>query len=213
MNRLFALCAVGILPILHGQIQIFSPELPRATVGAGYYFAIETGVSGRCPSSDMRLFLIDGKLPRGIEIAGTALVGTPREIGTSRFSIRAANICSSTVKTFELVVTGKAILRVFPEQLSFEYHAGQAGPPPQVVQVSSTWPNLPYLIHMDDDWLTQKPRAGITPGEGSGLSSDTVSVEVASKSLAPGVYRTVIRFSTWSGADSPAVAVTLNVLP
>jgi hypothetical protein len=81
------------------------------------------------------------------------------------------------------------------------------------VEVSATWPNLPYSVQVDAGWLTRKVLAGVTPGQGSGLSSDIVSLEIDPKDLAPGIYRASVRFSTRSGANSPVVAVTLKVAP
>jgi hypothetical protein len=119
MNRLLAFWLVGVFPLLHGEpVQIRTSDLPWAIVGAGYYFVIETGVDARCPDGDVVLSVTEGALPRGLEIKGAFLLGTPEEIGTFRFSVRAANDCSSTVKALELVVTGKPILRAFPASLS-----------------------------------------------------------------------------------------------
>ena len=214
MNRLLAFWLVGVFPLLHGEpVQIRTSDLPWAIVGAGYYSVIETGANARCPDGDVVLSVTEGALPRGLEIKGAFLLGTPEGIGTFRFSVRAANDCSSTVKALELVVTGKPILRAFPEALSVEHHAGQADPAPLTVQVSATWPNLPYSIQVDAAWLTHKVQAGVTPGKGSGLSSDVVSLEIDPKDLAPGVYRTSVKFSTWLGANSPVVPITLTVLP
>jgi hypothetical protein len=218
MNRRLFLWFLGGLssglPILHGEpVAIRTSELPWAMVGAEYHYMIETGVDGSCPAGDVNLSLIDGSLPDGLEIRGGYLLGTPRKTGTYGFSVRAANSCASAVKTLELVVTGKPILRAFPEKVAFEHRAGKASPAPLSVEVSATWPNLPYTVHADAGWLTHKVRAGATPGADSGLSSDVVSLEVDPKDLPPGVYRASVRFSTWLGANSPVVAVTLTVLP
>jgi hypothetical protein len=155
----------------------------------------------------------EGTLPDGLAIRGHNLLGTPRKTGTFRFAVRAANACAAEVRLLELVVTGKPILRAFPETLTVEYHIGQAAPAPLTVQVSSTWPNLPYAVETDAAWLTYRVRGGITPDPGSGFSSDVVSLEVNPKALAPGVYRASVRLATWQGANVPAVAVTLRVAP
>lgn len=213
MGRLLPMWLLAALPLLHGEpVQIRTSDLPWAIVNTAYRFAIETGVDGHCPDGDAVLSLSDGTLPRGVELRGGYLIGIPKETGTFHFSVLAANNCSSVVKALELVVTGKPILRVFPEELSCEYRAGQAGPAPLAVEVSATWPDLPYFIAIDAPWLTRRVRAGAVPDAGSGLASDVVSLEVDAKNLAPGIYRTSVRFSTWLGANSPVVAVTLKVL-
>jgi hypothetical protein len=212
MRDLLPLFLLAALPLLGGEpVQIRTSDLPWAIVNTAYRAAIETGVDGRCPDGDAGLSLSDGALPRGLEVTGGYLQGTPRETGTFDFSVRAANNCSSVVKALELVVTGKPILRVFPEVLSCEYRAGQTGPVPLTVQVSSTWPDLPYSIQAGAEWLVRKG-GGVTPGTGSGLASDAVSLKIDPKNLAPGVYRTSVRFSTWLGANSPVVSVTLRVV-
>ena len=135
-------------------------------------------------------------------------------MGDFKFVIRAANTCFATEKEFDLTVTGKPILHVSPATLSFERHAGQVGVPAvQSVQVSATWPDLPYAVKCDAEWVIAKNRGGVTPAEGSALSSDFVAVDVAAKDLAPGIYRSSIHFSTFQGANAPEVVVKLTVLP
>jgi hypothetical protein len=212
MIRLLPLWLLVAVPLLHGKaVRIRTSDLPWAIVNTAYHSVIETEVDGRCPQGDVTLSLSDGALPRGVEIGGGSLLGIPKETGTFHFSVRAANTCSSSVKALDLVVTGKPILRVFPEELSCEYRAGQASPAPLTVQVSSTWPDLPYSIQAGAGWLTRKG-GGVTPGKDSGLAADMVSLEIDPKNLAPGTYRTSVRFSTWSGANSPVVSVTLKVV-
>lgn len=214
MDRLLPLWILAVLPLLHGEsVGIRTADLPWAIVDTEYRTLVETAVDGGCPAGDIALSLAEGALPRGLEVSGGYLSGTPREIGRFRFSLRAANSCSSAVKTLELIVTGKPILRAFPEEFFVEYHAGQSRPAPLTVEVSATWPNLPYSVQVDAGWLTRKVLAGVTPGQGSGLSSDIVSLEIDPKDLAPGIYRASVRFSTRSGANSPVVAVTLKVAP
>jgi hypothetical protein len=214
MSRLPALCLLGLLPVLHGQpLRIRTVELPWAMVDTAYHAVIETGVDGRCPSGDTALSLAGGSLPDGLEMRGDSLLGTPVEIGAFGFSVQAANGCAAAVRAFELVVTGKPILRVFPEAIAIERHAGQASPAPPVAQVSATWPGLPYLAEADAAWLRLRVRAGTTPGKSSALAADTVTLEIDSKSLPPGTYHASVGFSTWQGANAPSIAVTLTVLP
>jgi hypothetical protein len=203
-----------VAPLLLGQpVQIRTQELPWAIVGSFYQARIETGADGRCPAN-IGIWVAAGKLPRGLEVRGENLTGAAREMGDFKFVIRAANTCSATEKEFDLVVTGQPILHVSPAALSFERHVGQvSGPAVQSVQVSATWPDLPYAVKADAAWLVAKKLGGVTPAEGSALSSDLVAIEVAVKDLAPGIYRSAIHFSTFVGANAPEVVVTLTVLP
>jgi hypothetical protein len=213
MVRAFSLWLLAALPVFCGEtVDVRTSELPWGVVNAGYRSSIETGVDARCPDGDVEVDLHEGSLPRGIEIRGGYILGTPKEIGRFSFSVRAVNRCASVVKAFELVVTGKPILRVLPEELTCEYRAGEAGPAPLIVRVSGSWPDLPYSMRIDAPWLTGKVRAGATPAADSGLASDSVSLEINPKNLAPGIYRASVRFSAWMGANSPSVAVTLKVV-
>ena len=181
-------------------------------VNTEYRSAIATGIDGRCAEGDVVVSLHDGRLPRGVEVGAGYLFGTPREIGKFQFSVHAANNCSSTVKEFELIVTGKPILRVFPDEVTCEYRAGGSVPAPLTVRVSGSWPDLPYSIRVDAPWLSAKLQAGVTPATDSALSSDTVLLEIDPKNLTPGTYHASVRFSTWLGANSPVVAVTFRVV-
>jgi hypothetical protein len=198
--------------LLCQPVWIRTADLPWAIIGADYHQTIEANVDPRCPGSDSVLSVI-GKLPRGLELKGEYLTGVARETGTFRFRIRAANSCAATERAIALVVTGKPILRVYPESLTFQMRAGLGLPPLQSVNLSATWPELAYTVKGDAGWVSAKPHSGVTPPEGSGLASDMVKVQVGATELAPGVYRSTLHFSTWDGANSPEVAVTLIVSP
>ena len=212
MGRLLCLFLAGFPMLRGGALAIRTAELPWAVVNTGYRTAIETGIDGRCPDGDVAVSLNGGNLPRGLEVRAGFLSGTAREIGKFQFSVRASNACSAAEKEFELIVTGKPILRAFPEELTCEYRVGGAGPAPLTVLVSASWPDLPYAMRIDAPWLSGKVRAGTTPATGSGLTSDAVSLQVDPKDLAPGIYHGSLRLSTWMGANSPVVAVTLRVV-
>jgi hypothetical protein len=213
MKRLFFLWPLLILPVFGGgPIDIRTSDFPWAIVNTEYHSLIETAVDARCPDGgDVILSLSDGRLPRGVEVGAGYLAGTPKELGRFQFSLRAENNCSSMVKAFELIVTGKPMLKVFPEEFTFVYRAGEAGPAP-TVQVSASWPELPYSLRTDVPWLTSKVRGGVTPTGDSGLASDAVTLEINPKNLDPGTYHAAVRFSTQMGANSPMVAVTLKVV-
>jgi hypothetical protein len=210
--RCFALPLLATPFLLAQAIQIRTEDLPPAMVGAGYHERIEASVDGRCPGSDIFLKAI-GNLPRGLELRGQDLTGAARETGVFRFRIRAANTCAAVERRFQLAVTGKPILKVYPEALMFQVRAGHDAPPPESVTVSASFPDLPYTVSTDAAWMILKPRSGVTPPAYSGLAADMVQVEVSTRNLAAGIYRGTIRCSTWSGANAPEVAVTLIVLP
>jgi len=139
---------------------------------------------------------------------------TAREVGEFRFWLRAANACSQAVKQYTLFVTGRPILRTVPEEIVFEYREGGPAPETQMVQVSSTWPGLPYSVWASTpQWLTVRAAEGVTPERGGGFTSDTLWLEAAPDKLMPGVYHSKVFVTTWGGSNAPVIPVTLKVLP
>lgn len=214
MKHLMAVWLFAIFPVLHAQpIRIRTQELPKAIVGTAYHETLETAVDGRCPDGDVGLHLGAGALPRGLAIRGDYLLGTPVETGTFQFRVRVDNTCAVAEKAYALVVTGKPILKVYPEELAFAYHTGEPNPAPQTVLVSSDWPGLPYLVQAIEPWLNCAQRAGVTPELGSAFAADRVAVRVSPANLKPGIYYSELSVSTWLGANTPVVRVTLTVAP
>ena len=207
---LLALCAGQMAA---APVELRTRELPRAVFGAAYHTLLATQVDGRCPTSDVLLEVAGGRLPRGIELAGDALTGIPKEFGVFRIRIRAENSCGTAVGDLALEVTGKPILRVTPRELVLEYREGDSLPAPEVILVSGSWADLAYEVHAANaPWLHFRAAQGATPYAGSAYSADSVTVQVTPDGLAPGVYRTVMTFTTGLGADTPQVPVTLRVL-
>ena len=205
-----ALCA---LPIAAGPLEFRTRELPHAMFGSPYHAFLATQVDGQCPTSDVRLEVGGGSLPRGIELVGDALSGIPKEFGTFRLRVRAANPCASAAVDLELEVTGKPILRVTPEELVVEYREGDPLPKPAVILVSGSWPSLLYSVHADNaPWLHFQAGQSTTPYAGSPYTADPVTVQVTPEGLAPGVYRAFLTFSTEQGANTPRVPITFRIL-
>jgi hypothetical protein len=195
-----------------GPLAFRTRELPRAALGADYRVTIQTQVDGRCPSSDARLSLEAGSLPRGLELRGEWLTGVPKELGVFRFRLRGATDCTAARQDYVLEVTGRPILRATPENLVFDYRVGDPQPEPQTVLLSSTWPELPYAVSTTAAWLRAVPEQGVTPDAGAALGADRVSVHVLAADLAPGVYEGRLVFMAHQSAASPAIRVTLRVI-
>jgi hypothetical protein len=194
-------------------LSIRTEELPRAIKGAPYHAELTTAVSGRCPNGDVRLTVGPGKLPKGLELFSFGIQGTPRQMGRFRFTLRAANGCAADTKTFDLEVTGKPILLVFPANLVFECHAGSEAPPEEIIRVQGSWPNLAYSIDTSPaPWLKMEPFAGKTPDSESVLTGDRVRVGVDPAKLAPGMYHATLKFYASGSENAPTVEVTLKVL-
>jgi hypothetical protein len=195
------------------SLQIRTDKLPWAVQGLPYQAQIDMVLDDRCIQADVSFALVAGTLPRGLALAGFGLEGTPREMGRFRFTIRAANECVSVVKTIELFVTGKPVLQVSTNEVTFEYHVGGDVPKPQAVLVASTWPNLPYsAVTNGAEWLRAAQTDGVTPDMGSSLSGDSVIIRVNPEKLASGIYRTTLVFTTWMGANTPEISVTLKIV-
>ncbi len=214
MLRSLLLLVVLVLCSLPARpLQIRTEKLPWAIIGQPYRAEIETGLDDRCMTADVRLMLAGGSLPRGLTLDVFGLGGTPREVGRFQFTIRAANQCIGVEKTIELFVTGKPVLDVSPGELAFEYHVGGALPKARIVLVTGTWPDLRYEVTANGaEWVRAEPANGVTPDSGSALSGDAVTVRIYPEKLNPGTYRTTVVFSTWMGANTPEIPVTLKIV-
>lgn len=194
-----------------GVIEIESVDLPRAIQGLGYSAEIRTSVDGQCPSGNVGLFLAGGSLPRGLRTTDSGLAGVPMEMGLFRFRIGARNMCASTIRGFELLVTGRPILLAIPDRVEFTV-SPDAQPAAQTVLISSTWPGLPYTLSTpDNSWLTLRQTEGITPEAGSAFLGDRATVTVIPTKLAPGIHHGRIILSAWR-ANPIAIEVTLTII-
>jgi len=193
-----------------GVIEIEPVDLPRAIQGLVYSADISTSVDGQCPSGNVGLFLAGGSLPRGLRTTGSGIAGVPMEMGIFRFWIGARNMCASTTRAFELLVTGRPILQAVPERIDFTV-SPDGQPDGQTVLISSTWPGLPYSLSTPDgSWLKLRQAQGTTPEAGSGFTGDRATVTAIPLKLAPGVHHTTVIVSAWR-ADPITIEVTVTV--
>lgn len=212
-RRLAVLAALTCAALLSAAPLVFrSSELPWAAIGSDYHAPIQTQGDGRCSLGDVVLTVVDGVLPEGLRLQGDEVAGVPKQMGIFRFRIHAANNCAAAEQEYQLQVTGKPILRVLPDELVFEYHAGDPAPKSRNVLVSSTWPELPYSVTGAANWLRVTLRAGITPYPGSAFASDAATIQVVPQDLKPGVYEATLVFLTRQGAAPPVVPVKLKVM-
>jgi hypothetical protein len=208
------LLLLALVPFLHGQPAILTADLPWAAVEEAYYAPIETTADPRClVGGGISLMVTEGELPHGFLLRGSTIMGVTSEIGVFRFAIRAYTPCASALKVFTLTVSGRPILRAVPEQVVFEYHAGDATPKEQTIFVRSTWAGLAYQVTKRNNatWLQCSPRRGATPSADSAFSADTVTIRVDPAKMAAGTYADTLQVSTWQGADVSLVTVTLKV--
>jgi hypothetical protein len=213
MRLLIGISILLTSPAFCRPVAILTHDLPWAVVGSPYEITIQTAVDGRCPLGNVAFSVVKGALPQGLEVRGPYLTGEPRKPGTYNFWIQAANMCATSAAAFQLVVTGKPVLKAFPEEIAFEYHLGQPAPHESAIALSATWPHLAYSVAGDEPWLSCLPRSGVTPDEGSPFAADIVSVAVNPENLKPGTYRSIIKFSAWHAANRPTVSVILTILP
>lgn len=197
-----------------GGLEIVTTTLPVAVVGRPYTPSpITVQGGGACAVNGVHFRVTSGRLPPGVSLShGGYFDGTPTAMGTYRFVVRAENACMFYARALILKVDGPAILRVDPEALDFHYRKGGPAPTPKVIQISGSWPGLPYWAEAPGAaWLILQPAAGRTPPEGAALTRDSITVAVDAANLAPGVYRTLVRISAVDAAQAPSVAVTLRV--
>ena len=199
---------------LHGQaLAIRTTEMPQAIKGVPYQTPISTYTNGRCPLGDVALTLAAGRLPRGMELFTDGLHGTPEEIGTFPFAIRASNNCLHVTRNLELIVGGKPLFFVTPTQVGFQYREGSAELPHDLVQIEASLPDMPYAFEISSTapWLRAEPSLGRTPDRTSTLTGDRVRLTIDPAGLAPGRYSGSIRFYARGGENAPVLPVTLEV--
>jgi hypothetical protein len=198
---------------LAGQALGFqTEELPWAIKSAPYHAELTTILNGECPASDVRLRVSAGRLPRGIRLFNFGFEGTPEEMGRFWFTVTASNTCASSTKDFDLLVTGKPILVVWPRQIRWQYREGSVEPE-DVLTVQGSWPNLPYSMDVSSaPWMIAQPAMGKIPDEESAFTGDRVSLRASAANLSPGTYHALLKFYTTGGESAPMVDVTLEVL-
>jgi hypothetical protein len=210
LEKQIALALLALPLFGSGPIDFQTEELPRAILGVPYDATIRTSLNGRCPSGNVALFVASGSLPRGLHTTEEGLAGVPRELGVFRFWMGARNTCASTIHVFEMLVTGRPILRTTPEKIEFTV-TPDAPPESQTVLVSSSWPGLPYRLGTAEDaWINLRQAQGATPEQGSALAGDRVTVTVVPKKLPPGIHHGTIIVSAWR-ADAIPIEVTITV--
>src|SRR5947209_8306775 len=145
---LAALSVLAPVPALsqRTEIEFVTEELPWAVADKGYAPpALEVRVSGMCPLGGVAYAVVSGAPPPGVQLSRLGYFsGTPLRTGSFPLTIRATNGCSWTGKRFTVVVAGAPALTVTPARLEFQYAAGEAPPPEQILHVSATWPKLAY---------------------------------------------------------------------
>lgn len=187
-------------------------QLPWAAVGLDYRVTIQTRVDGRCPVSDVRLYVTAGSLPAGLELQGDWLTGVPKESGAFPFRLRGADVCAAAERDYVLIVTARPVLRLNTDEIAFEYRIGDPAPEAQSVLVAGTWPDLPYSVNATAPWLRAQPELGATPLPDAALAADRVNVRVNTKDLAPGTYEGRLVFIARQSATVPSIPVKLRVV-
>jgi hypothetical protein len=205
--------AANLCPAYAAPVGFRTRELPWAAFGSPYRVVLETFVDGRCTDGGVTISAVDGALPRGLELRGETITGTPEEFGAIHFRLRAGNNCGAEERDFVLQVTGRPILRVTPEEIELEYRVGGPVPEAKVLLVSATWPKFPYsLTKGSGPWLRIRQQAGVTPLPGSPYAGDVVRVQIVPESLTAGTYESELVLSGPSGAAALTVPVRLRVV-
>lgn len=213
----FAICAAllcgGHLLCAQG-VAIHTEGLPWAIKGEPYHAPVLTRVSGRCPRGDVGLSVVEGELPRGVELFSFGLEGTPLQMGAYQFTLEASNGCGAVRRRMQLLVTGRPILLVTPARVAFRLPAGaSAAGAGDILKVEASWPELPYSVTVLDSapWLSVTPAEGKTPDPDSAFTGDRVQVRVNADGLAPGLYHATLKFYAEGSENAPRVDVTLQV--
>jgi hypothetical protein len=137
----------------------------------------------------------------------------PRRTGHFRFTVRAENVCVSTIRSFDLLVTGNPILLTHPAEIVFRYRPGEQADLEDVVRVEGSWPDLAYSVQTANaPWLHILPSLGKTPDAESALTADRVRLRADPANLEPGTYHAALKFYADNSENAAVVNVTLQVL-
>ncbi len=199
--------------IILAFLEILTLDLPVAVVERPYQPEPIRVVGGfRCTVNNIGLSVVLGELPPGLALSGAGyLRGTPARMGSYTFAIRAGNDCGWTTQAYTLRVEGAALLAASVERLEFRWRQGGAMPAAQVVTIGSNRTGMVYDVQAAAPWLRAEPLRGRTPGAGSALQGDPVTVTVYTGSLAPGVYRTELVVAAWDAVERVRIPVVLVV--
>ena len=141
-----------------------------------------------------------------VSINNTA-AALPAGVYTGTVTVSGPNSPNTPTIAVTLTVTPAASLQIVPTSLSFAGRVGQANPPVQLVQLSSSNPNatqVAYNVQSDATWLTATPVTGSTPS--------TLSVAVNVAGLAAGNFTgrlTITPTGSLSGVQATVITVNL----
>ncbi len=207
------LLLIAAITLRANDLDLTTRELPWAIVDQLYSFGpLEVAGGGRCPVGGLGFAVISGSLPPAVRLSQAGyLSGTPARIGSYWFAVRVANGCSRATRWIELKVTGAPILQVSPDRIRFVADDGPLLP--QLVRVSSSWPNLEYqaTIRSGKEWLKASPRKGITPKSGDAFDADVLELVVDPKGLKVGFYRGEVVIAAWGAVEAQMLKVEFVV--
>lgn len=200
--------------IILAFLEILTLELPVAMVDRPYApEPIRVAGGFRCTLNNIGTNVVLGKLPPGLTLSGAGYIrGTPREIGSYTFAIRAGNDCDWTTQAYTLRVDAAPLLQGSAQRLEFRWTQGAGMPPAQSFTVGSNRMGLEYDVQTGSvPWLRAEPLRGRTPGAGSPFQGDPVAVTVDPGKLAPGVYRAELVIAAWDAVERLRIPVVLTV--
>jgi uncharacterized protein (TIGR03437 family) len=193
-----AIAAVSPNPV------ISTTELPQASLGVPYSTTLAAS-GGRTP---YRWSVNPDPPAPGIVLdpATGALRGTPSREGAFTFTATVTDAGNLTAtRGFTLNVAGRQTFTASPAQLDLTVAAGIAAPSPHLITVFSTGADTGFRAALDPPsaWASLRSATGQTPG--------AVALNLESRNLAPGAYRTAVVVTSNDGTLTARIPVTLNV--
>jgi hypothetical protein len=143
-----------------GSFEIRSESLPL-TIALGRSLRSEIQVVGG--TAPLKLALISGQLPTGIQLNGRVLEGTPRQSGIHPLTLRAEDATGAAV-TQAWVLTVTEGLQLTPTRLSLSVLEGSSVSVPHVVKFQAPPSGTAIQISASAPWLKISASTGRSPG-------------------------------------------------
>ncbi len=178
-------------------LSLATDVLPPATRNLPYSQAIPIK-GGRPP---YRVRIIEGRLPRGITLNGTAIAGATREVGTFPLALEVTDgsmpptTITKPLLLQVIVLMQDTALVVSPPAINLAVTPNQR-PQGARLTVGSGRQSLLWTAATDVSWLRLSPSRGSSPG--------TLQIDVETARLEPGTYTATVTITMDGAPNSPA---------
>jgi hypothetical protein len=184
-----------------GGFEIRSESLPLTiAVGRSLRFEVQV-VGGIAP---LKLSLIAGQLPTGLQLNGRVIEGTPRQSGVHPLTLRAEDATGAAVTQAWVLTVTAGLLQLAPTRLSLSVLEGSSVSVPHIVKFQAPPTGSTIQISASAPWLKTSTSTGRSPG--------FVEVWAEPALLPPGISNAELSFRVSDGSVG-RIAVVAETIP